>query len=272
VANLHKREQELLDAVAAEKKKAVMATSQAEFVNEQLQQRDEKIKHAQELLTAHQKQAKDHLEAQLSESRKALESELKLAQKTIVELQDELSRLQAERLRAKQNLVTVRETEGADSRQVPAESKASRKKSTTSIFGKVDFDEERPLGEQLKEALSKQAIRVLDLFRDWDTNGDGQITNKEFRKAMPALGMDLPVEVIDGLFDQYDSDKQGSIEFKELKKMLSGTSAPKKAPETSKRLSSAVEKGKPGKKFAAAVDAAQAASKGQAPAAATKGQ
>ena len=33
--------------------------------------------------------------------------------------------------------------------------------------------------------------RVIDLFREWDTDGDGQITRKEFHTAMPRLGFDV---------------------------------------------------------------------------------
>lgn len=84
----------------------------------------------------------------------------------------------------------------------------------------MDFDEGSPLGEQLKRALQKHAIRVIDLFREWDTDGDGQISRKEFRKAMPLLGMDLPTRTIDELFDQHDNDNSGFIEFAELQKML----------------------------------------------------
>ena len=73
---------------------------------------------------------------------------------------------------------------------------------------------------QIKEALQKNADRVLDLFREWDANGDGQVSKKEFRKAMPLLGIDLPVKAIDELFDQHDPDKSGVMELNELQKML----------------------------------------------------
>ena len=33
--------------------------------------------------------------------------------------------------------------------------------------------------------------RVIDLFREWDADGDGQITRKEFHTAMPRLGFDV---------------------------------------------------------------------------------
>ena len=37
---------------------------------------------------------------------------------------------------------------------------------------------------------------------------------------MPKLGYDLPVQAINEVFDAYDLDKSGVIDFKELQKML----------------------------------------------------
>jgi len=66
---------------------------------------------------------------------------------------------------------------------------------------------------------------VIDLFHEWDTNGDGTVTKKEFRKAMPVLGFDAPKEEVDALFDQFDNDGSGLMGFKELQKMLKGRPA-----------------------------------------------
>ena len=49
------------------------------------------------------------------------------------------------------------------------------------------------MGEQLKQALLKNAGRVMDLFREWDEDGDGQITRKEFRAAMLRMGLEVPL-------------------------------------------------------------------------------
>ena len=35
-------------------------------------------------------------------------------------------------------------------------------------------------------------VRVIDLFREWDEDGDGTVSKKEFRKAMPLLGLEVP--------------------------------------------------------------------------------
>mgnify|MGYP003879564949 CR=1 FL=1 len=115
----------------------------------------------------------------------------------------------------------------------PEEKEKAKRARMGGILGDVDFDEAKPLAPQLREALQKHAIRVLDLFREWDANGDGQISKDEFQKAMPMLGMDLPVNDINDLFDQYDPDKSGVMEFAELQRMLRrqpGEGAPHAAP------------------------------------------
>ena len=47
-----------------------------------------------------------------------------------------------------------------------------------------------------------------------------QVSRKEFRKAMPALGLEVPAKDIDTLFDSWDKDGGGSLNFKELQKIL----------------------------------------------------
>ena len=54
-----------------------------------------------------------------------------------------------------------------------------------------------------------------------DTNKDGEISKKEFRNAMPKLGFDLPTAAIDELFDSYDRDGSGAMDFAELQKAMS---------------------------------------------------
>ncbi len=74
--------------------------------------------------------------------------------------------------------------------------------------------------EQLRDTLTKKAVRVIDLFREWDENGDGKVTKKEFRQALPLLGLDAAKTDMDALFDEWDKDKTGSITFDELNKLL----------------------------------------------------
>ena len=74
----------------------------------------------------------------------------------------------------------------------------------------------------LREALSRSATRVIDLFRLWDEDGSGTIERKEFRRAIRALGFDFFANnaEIDLVFDDFDIDGSGKLEYKELNTML----------------------------------------------------
>jgi Ca2+-binding EF-hand superfamily protein len=79
----------------------------------------------------------------------------------------------------------------------------------------------KSLQEGLRDALTANASRVMDLFRDWDMDGNGLISKAEFRKAIRLLaGSAIPREEIDGLFDSFDKDKGGTIDARELGKIL----------------------------------------------------
>jgi len=97
------------------------------------------------------------------------------------------------------------------------------KKKKTSPLGDLDLDEgpdAPPISQQLAAALRKSAGKVLDLFRNWDDNGDGEVSRAEFHKAMPALGLNVPKKDIDDLFTEWDSDGGGAIGYKEMQKIL----------------------------------------------------
>ena len=96
-----------------------------------------------------------------------------------------------------------REAESEAEKQAKQERLLKRKKS---VLGAVDIDEDSgvPLGEQLKQVLLKHAGRVMDLFREWDEDGDGHITRKEFRSAMVRMGLEVPQYEVDLLFDSWD--------------------------------------------------------------------
>ena len=57
--------------------------------------------------------------------------------------------------------------------------------------------------------LTQNAVRVVDLFREWDDNGDGLVSKKEFGKALRAIGVTAPKEEIDELFESFDVDGSG---------------------------------------------------------------
>ena len=86
---------------------------------------------------------------------------------------------------------------------------------------------ETALAEQKKDLrtlLNEQGPKLFDLFREWDSDGDGGVDKYEFRKAVTALGYTPPKSQIDALFDSMDVDGSGVIEYDELKNALSDKS------------------------------------------------
>jgi len=96
---------------------------------------------------------------------------------------------------------------------------------------KLEPSADKPVVEQLREILTTNAVRIIDLFRDWDDDGNGMIDKKEFRKAIAALGYTAPKSDVNAIFDSMDKDKSGQIEYNELNKALRSGGNVELAPE-----------------------------------------
>ena len=90
----------------------------------------------------------------------------------------------------------------------PASGKPQRHKS--SLRG-VDVSDAEGASARLSEELAKQSVRVIDLFRDWDEDGNGVVTRREFARAMPLIGLHASKAEVFALFDSWDVDGTGSI-------------------------------------------------------------
>ena len=86
---------------------------------------------------------------------------------------------------------------------------------------KLDASGEKTIQEQLFEILKEHQVKLIDLFREWDDDGNGALDKKELRAAVAALGYEAPRKEVDALFDGIDVDQSGFIEFHELKQALS---------------------------------------------------
>lgn len=87
---------------------------------------------------------------------------------------------------------------------------------------KLDLDGDVPIVEQLQKALGAPGVlmRAIDIFRAWDDDDSGTISKKEFRQALPAIGLKVSKEQSDELFASFDDDNSGSIDYSEIQKKL----------------------------------------------------
>ena len=72
--------------------------------------------------------------------------------------------------------------------------------------------------------------RVMDLFQEWDTEGDGLIGLKEFKKAVRALFIKVKPKYVTELFRELDADGGGSIEYREVAAFLRKTKVAERPP------------------------------------------
>ena len=52
----------------------------------------------------------------------------------------------------------------------------------------------------LRDALFHHAVRVIDLFREWDSDASGKVNKTEFAQALPSLGLTVTREQSDSKF------------------------------------------------------------------------
>ena len=72
----------------------------------------------------------------------------------------------------------------------------------------------------LARSIKKNAVRVVDLFKEWDEDRNGVLSKKEFRSALKGAGIGASSSEIDSLFERWDKDGSGTIDFNELNKAL----------------------------------------------------
>ncbi|CAM9484369.1 unnamed protein product [Bubo scandiacus] len=91
--------------------------------------------------------------------------------------------------------------------------------------GKVDFDDFVELmgPKMLAETADMIGIKELrDAFREFDTNGDGQISMAELREALrKLLGQQLNYREVDEILKDVDLNGDGLVDFEEFVRMMS---------------------------------------------------
>jgi len=197
---------------------------------------------------------RDREAEEASAEKERLEAELSAAREDRATWQQDVFAAREDNIRLEHELAELRRqlaAKAAEKAKLSLPGNRKKKEGGTSVLGNIDLDESDnalPINQQIALSLKANAGRVMDLLREWDTNGDGEVDRKEFHKAMPLLGFEAPKAEIDALFDEWDTDGGGTLSFKELQRIL-------KAPK--------VEAAKPALKAVAAVSKLKALKPGK---------
>lgn len=84
-------------------------------------------------------------------------------------------------------------------------------------------EETEKLVADLKAKLAARKGRVLDMFRLWDADQDGQVSAHEFQKAVKRLNLGFSEDVVQALFNSLDDDGSGQLDFEEISSVLHDT-------------------------------------------------
>ena len=84
---------------------------------------------------------------------------------------------------------------------------------------KLDAKSDKSIAEQLFEALKAHSAKLIDLFREWDDDGNGAVDKREMRMGIAALGYKLQRRK-SMLSLKVSTMTNGMIEFEELKEAL----------------------------------------------------
>ncbi|XP_034070573.1 calcium-binding protein 5a [Gymnodraco acuticeps] len=93
------------------------------------------------------------------------------------------------------------------------------------LGGKVDFEDFVDLmaPKLLAETSGMIGMKELkDAFKEFDTDGDGEITTEELRSAMGKLmGEHMSQREIDSIVKEADDNGDGTVDFEEFVRMMS---------------------------------------------------
>ena len=76
------------------------------------------------------------------------------------------------------------------------------------------------LSRELRHKLSNGWVRVNDLFKSWDANGDGLITRREFMRGVAVVGVSMSHGDVSQLFSVFDKDESGQLDYRELHSLM----------------------------------------------------
>ena len=73
---------------------------------------------------------------------------------------------------------------------------------------------------KLREKMRANRERVMDLFKKWDKDESGLVSRDEFERGLSKSGVQLRDADVVLLFDFFDKDGSGTIDFYEMNEQL----------------------------------------------------
>ena len=73
-----------------------------------------------------------------------------------------------------------------------------------------------PAVEHIRAVILANLSKISTLFRSWDQDDSGTIDKKEFRQALPVIGLRVARADADSLFEELDTDASGTISYAEF--------------------------------------------------------
>ena len=131
------------------------------------------------------------------------------------------------RVQTRRNLEKMAKHQADHSRMAKPTAKAmnrsyvSARVSVVPEFVKLEPRDDISVQEQLHGLLKQHSVRLIDLFRQWDPDGNGGISFDEFREGFAALGYLAPTRELKAVFKSMDANHDNFVEFEEFKVALS---------------------------------------------------
>lgn len=96
------------------------------------------------------------------------------------------------------------------------------------------------LAKCLKIALEKSKVQPVEFFRDIDRNQTGRISKADFVKALEMFNTPYSSQQLESVFDVWDADGTGSLDYKELDRAIRNTA--KRSTTTSSNTAQDIQK------------------------------
>ena len=90
----------------------------------------------------------------------------------------------------------------------------------TDIREEEGGDEDRADDEHAGRLRGRVGRRVKETFSEIDRNGNNLLDKREFEEAMRVLKADIDRDDLDTLFDYFDADHNGGLDYTEFVRLL----------------------------------------------------